>query len=240
VQLMDRAFRVNTGRQIRGDVLREHLSRRWNHSVVGRDDVPGRLHLPGGDGHLARKRRNAPRHLRCRHECRVGSRNVGGEGLGAALGVKQQEAVLGRKNGRSRCAGSRVREQLGDRLAGIGGKRGDVDQSGNLRIGTSLGDEDTTVRVAHEQYLAGPTRHHAVRKCHIVRQRQCQPEPSTKPPWTSTMLGEVGDAFMAYLSRLGAVKGAWQSRSGRSDGSDHVRRLALTIVAETSVRFSQR
>jgi hypothetical protein len=88
------------------------------------------------------ERRDAPRHLRIRHERRGIRAYVSRERRLEFRAIEKQETVLRRQNrghGRPR---RRVLDQRGNRFAAVRSKGGDVDQCRDLWIGACLRDDD--------------------------------------------------------------------------------------------------
>ena len=85
---------------------------------------------------------------------------------------RQQEAVDGRQdrgNGRARRG---VGDEGADRLALVGGERGDVHERADPVMGSGLGDHDAAVGVADEDDRAVELVEDACRGCDVIGQRR--------------------------------------------------------------------
>src|SRR4029077_20002520 len=95
----------------------ETLGIRWNHLVVGNDEVPTRLGFPRRFTDLAAQSLHAPWDLGVGHERGFFCVHVGCERGGELRPVEEQIAVLRRQYRRYGCAGRRILDQRGHGLA---------------------------------------------------------------------------------------------------------------------------
>ena len=144
---------------------------RWDHLVVGGDHVPARLGLPRRFTDLAAQSLHAPRDLRVSHESGFFSVHIGCERSAELRPVEEQIAVSRRQYRRYGCAGRRIFDKRCHGLALVRSKGGDIHESYNLGIVSSLRDHRSTIGVADENYRSVLRRKSSLGNRHVVRQR---------------------------------------------------------------------
>ena len=149
----------------------EALGGRWDHPVVGGNQVPARLRLPGRLADGPAQRFDAPGDLRVCHEGCPFRVYVAREGIGEPGLVQEQIAVLRRQDRGNRDARRWILDQGGHRLPSVRGKRGNVDQSHYLRIVARLGNHRATIGVADEDHGAGLRGHYPSCRLDVIGQR---------------------------------------------------------------------
>jgi hypothetical protein len=131
-----------------GAFRHESLSCRRDHSVVGRDQIPARLVLPGRFSDGPAQRFHAPRHLRSSHErgfCRF---DIGRERRAKLRLVQKQKTILRWQDRWNRGSRRWVLDQRGNGFAPVGRKGRDIDKPCNLWIGAGLSYDRSAVRCA--------------------------------------------------------------------------------------------
>src|ERR1700686_408541 len=147
------------------------LGIRWNHLVIGNDQVPTRLAFPRRFTALAVESLHAPWDLGVGHECGFFCVHVGSEGGGELRSVEEQIAVLRRQYRRYGCAWRWILDQRGHGLALVRSKGGDINESRNLGIVSGFSDYRSPVGVADENCRSVLRCKNALGSRHVVLQR---------------------------------------------------------------------
>src|SRR4029077_10422413 len=126
------------------------LGIRWDHLVVGSDQVPARLRLPRRLTDLTAESLQTPWDLGVGHERGFFCLHVTRERGGELRPVEEQIAVLRRQYRRYGCAGRRIFDKRCHGLALVRSKSGDIHESYNLGIVSGFSDHRSTIRVADE------------------------------------------------------------------------------------------
>src|SRR5207237_7658192 len=154
------------------DLLRHRaLDIGLDHPVLFRDDVPGRLRLPRGVGHLLVEGLAEDGPLRHGHHFRLRGGQVRREVVGDSLGGQIEVAGrIGIDAGESGWWRRRLPEVVGG-LAHVRRERGDVHQRGDLVARSCLGDHGAAPRVANQDDGPFLRVDRALCCSHIIRER---------------------------------------------------------------------
>src|SRR5258708_3263350 len=125
------------------------LGVRWNHPVLGGDQVPARLGAPRGFADRAANGPHAPRNLGVSHERGFFWVHVGCERSGKLRLFEEQKAVLRRQYRRYGRAGRRVLNKRSHRLALVWSEGCDVYEGGNLWMVSGFRDYRSPIGMAN-------------------------------------------------------------------------------------------
>src|SRR5229473_6573010 len=126
------------------------LGIRWNHLVVGSDQVPARLGLPRRLTDLTAESLQTPWDLGVGHERGFFCLHVTRERGGKLRSVEEQITILRRQYRRYGRAGRRILDQRGHGLALVRSKGGDIHEPCNPGIVSGFRDHRSSIGVADE------------------------------------------------------------------------------------------
>src|SRR5882724_1854883 len=150
------------------------LGVRWDHLVVGGDQVPARLGPPRRFANSATKSRHAPRDLGVGHERSFFCVYIGRERGRELRLVEEQITVLRRQYRRYGGAGRRILNKRGHGLALVRSERGNVHEPCDLCVVSGFGDHRSTIGMADENCRSVLRCKNSFGNCYVVLQRYCR------------------------------------------------------------------
>src|SRR5258706_4478445 len=147
------------------------LGVRWNHPVLGGDQVPARLGPPRGFADRAANGPHAPRNLGVSHKRGFFWVHVGGERGWKLRLVEEQKAVLRRQYRRYGRAGRRIFNKRSHRLALVWSEGGDVYEGCNFWMVSGFRDYRSPVGMANENCRSVLRCKSSLGNCYVVLQR---------------------------------------------------------------------
>src|SRR5206468_1869068 len=140
----NRLFRVNA-------LSHPGFGLRRDHTVIGRDLIPTRLHLPRRRSGLIVETARRDRLLRMRHHERLSLVEILAEAFAELVPVDPEKSVLVRADTARARRWLSPGEDAGKAISLIGSKRGHVNETYNIRRVPRAGDYCSTVGMTNQQ-----------------------------------------------------------------------------------------